>query len=230
LLLMACWLGAMATPAQELDSKADRQARRELLRELSGKMLPLVEFKNATLVECVTWLNAQGVSIEIAPELEVGSRTETIDATAEARPQHRVTMILKAVPASEVIKYLANLSVTRIAERNGKLCFVPLGGLLVCNYLESWEGVPLAFLGEDAAKIAAEPKVTTETASKPNAVQAHFEKKGIRFEQGDWALYSVKSEQLVIKHSASDVIDQIDDLLVDFLNKQAKPREKPKKK
>jgi hypothetical protein len=224
LLLMACWLGAMATPAQQLESKADRQARTELMRELSGKIFPMVAFKEATLAECVTWLNAQGVSIVIAPELEEGRRPETIDSTAEPKPRHRVTMTLKAVPASEVINYLANLSVTKIAVRNGKLCFVPLGSQLVCSYLESWEGVPPAFFGEDAGKIAAEPKLTNQAPPKPNAVQAHFEKKGIRFQQGDWALYSIASQQLVIKHSMSEVIDQIDDLLADFLNKQGKPR------
>ena len=47
-------------------------------------------------------------------------------------------------------------------------------------------------------------------------------------EQGDCALYSVDSQHLVIKDTMSEVIDQIDDLLADFLNKQAKPREKRK--
>jgi hypothetical protein len=231
LLLIACWLGAMATRAEQLESRVDRRARRELMRELSGKMIPAVAFKDSTLAECVTWLKTQGVSVEIAPELEEGRRPETIESTAEPKPRPRVTMTLKAVPASEVIKYVANLTDTKIAPRNGKLCFVPFGSQVVCNYLESWEGVPLAFFGEDARRIAAEPKVTIEAPPrKRNAVQDHFEKKGIRFQQGDFALYSVESKQLVIKHSTSEVIDQIDDLLADFLSKQRKPGEKPNKK
>jgi len=222
LVLMAAWLFAMPTPAQSLEpTRAERAARKEFMAQLRQKFFPLVEFKDATLAECVGWLKKQGVAVEIAPELETNPAAKLGASDAAQRPEQLVTLTVRGVPASEVIKYVANLTITNYEVKNGKLQFVPIGSATQCSYLESWGGIPLAFFEGRAAKIAAN-RERAVTVQKPSELQAFFEKKGIPFQDWEWALYSTEEQQLVVKFGMEEKIERIDDLIADFEKKHGK--------
>lgn len=191
-------------------TRAEREAWKKeghaLAVELSKKEFPIVEFKEATLAECVHWLKAQGIGIEMSPEFDAPAGGAA-EAGGNAPASARVTLSLKNVPALEVIKCVANLANAQYRLRAGKVLLQPMETGCHEVYSQNWEGVPAEFF-------RGAPEVKTPQGYR-NVVGA-FQRRGFQFPEWAFALYSPDSKTLLVRHSSKEVIEKIDDLLADF--------------
>jgi hypothetical protein len=105
LLLLA--LCSVAYPLESANAKV--LTNEELTAQLKTKMFPLVEFKAASVGECITWLKKNGIPVVATAECE--------RKTAETK----LTLTLRNVPAREVLLYITNLSATKFEIAGGKV-------------------------------------------------------------------------------------------------------------
>jgi hypothetical protein len=190
-------------------TREEREARKKEARGLKEKLkelvFPKVEFKEVRLSECVKWLKAQGVELEVSPDFNVEDAGIQLANGEVLRPlDTKITLTLKEVPALEVIKYVTNLANVKYELKGGKVVVAPLGTELGFEaFLQEWT-VPPSFFGAPLEKNQA----------------PFFEGKGVIFYEGNFAVYSAGTQQLIVKHGDRQIIELIDDWIAEFEKKR----------
>jgi hypothetical protein len=197
-LWMCCLALALSPPlvAQEAaaGSTPSEPSKRQVIERMQKLKLDRVEFREQTLAQCLDWLKTHGMPL-------------TLDSKLEKKDlECKMTLTLENVPALEALKYVTNLSNTKFLVREGKFVVKSFGqpGAVLTK---EWK-VPRSFFGILRGE--------KDSAMTKDALDEFFSGSGINFADASVSVsYDGGTQTLRAKHAES-VIDQIDDMVIDF--------------
>jgi beta-lactamase regulating signal transducer with metallopeptidase domain len=187
-----------------------------LRRKAKTIILPSINFKEATLLECVKYLRDKSVELDPENDPEKKGISFVLKLSAEDPGwSTTITMNLQNIPLSEAVRYVAELSNVRVRYERYAIAFVDQNSGSGVLFQKEYK-LPRDLFPDDTTGLR--PDSALGAYTRVDAF-GFLKSKGITFPDGASGVYIARSQRLIVRNTEENM-DRLDEIVAEIVANQ----------